>query len=677
MAIVYSLDLRCQNILKMIINNAQGYLKIKDIALENSVSIRSIYYDIEKINDWLKAYNVKEIVIERRRGIIVSSDHALQIKKVLDSSNSDIEYLFTPTQRVQIIVCSIIKKGKALFIEDFMSLCKVSRNTIISDLKAVMAHLEEYHLALHYENKSGYEISGQFIKKVSLFFLFFYELSEYYRKGIIYLDNKEKIYEIDERLNQIEKSLHTKYVSGVLFGLATFCASISENMESFSFALDDTIEIKETKEYQLVKRYCPDFTENIRIYIALHLLGSRLQTVPINLMIDDNDKTYEISKKLVNEFSYIACVEFPKKEAVIAALFAHLKTSLYRYKYGIQLVNPMLEGVKQEYRELFELAKKSCNVLKRELGYPIPDSEIAYITLHFGGFIVDTKETEQELSILIICPNGVSTGKMLKAEVHSLLPHAIKIDTIMLSQFKQNHCYDVVISTVEIPEYHDTLIVHPILTDNDRITILRKCMAYSKEQKAGIDEIMNLAERYMDTEGRLAFRRDLQHYFASFLATANVPRRNFGLGMINHLPANNIMICNNNYNWQEAIVFTSVPLLDSACIEEHYVENIVKKCNAMGPYMFIAENVVLAHAGIDDGVNHLGLSLGIFKQPIYFNAHRKATIILVLATTDQVSHIRILNDIMAIFKDSKNIKTLQCKMKSSEVLAYIQTLLSQ
>lgn len=675
MAIVYNLDLRCQNILKMIIN-AQGYLKIKDIALENGVSIRSIYYDIEKINDWLKTHNVKVIVIERRRGIIVSSDHALEIKKVLDSSNIDIEYLFTPPQRVKIIVCSILKKEKALFIEDFMSLCKVSRNTIISDLKAVIALLEEYQLVLHYENKNGYEISGQFIKKVSLFFLFFYEMSEFYRKGIIYLDNKEKIYEISERLNHIEKLLHTKYVSGVLFGLATFCASITENMESFHFALNDTIEIKETKEYQLVKKYCHDFTEGLRMYISLHLLGSRLQTVPINLMVDGNEHTYELSKKLVDEFSIIACVEFPKKEAVIAALFAHLRTSLYRYKYGIQLVNPMLEGVKKEYRELFELTKKSCNVLKRELGYPIPESEIAYITLHFGGYIVDTKEAKQELSVLIICPNGVSTGKMLKAEIHSLLPHTTKIDTIMLSQFIQNHCYDVVISTVEVPEYLDTLIVHPILTDNDRITILRKCMAYSKEQKAEIDEIMILAQRYMDTEGRLAFRRDLQHYFTSF-STANVPRRNFGLGLINHLTANNIMICNNNYYWQEAIQLISVPLLDSACIEEQYVENIIKKCNIMGPYMFITENVVLAHAGIDDGVNHLGLSLAIFKQPVYFNAHRKATIILVLATTDQVSHIRILDDVMTIFKNNKNIKTLQCKKKPSEVLAYIHTLLIQ
>lgn len=56
-------------------------------------------------------------------------------------------------ERVKIIICSILKRTKPIFIEDFINLCHVSRNTIISDLKVVVTKLQESKLVLTYENK--------------------------------------------------------------------------------------------------------------------------------------------------------------------------------------------------------------------------------------------------------------------------------------------------------------------------------------------------------------------------------------------------------------------------------------------------------------------------------------------------------------------------------------------
>ncbi|MFV0393861.1 MAG: BglG family transcription antiterminator [Coprobacillaceae bacterium] len=676
MGIIYSLDARCQKILQMIMNT-QGYLTISEIAEENRVSKRSVYYDIMKINEWLDSFHIDPIEIERNKGVFVKQTQIKEVKQILHEAIHNIEYLFTPTQRIQIIICSILTKTRELYIEDFIMHCKVSRNTVINDLKIVDRELQKYGLEISYENKVGYRIVGDFTKKVSVFFLYFNDLSEYYRKGAIPLENRERIYQIDEKLNRIEQALETKYVSGVLFALATFMSSIGSRSGKVHFSKKDIEDIMKTKEYTLVNQYFNELQQDHQLYIALHLLGSRLQTIPIDMMIDSEGYTYELATSLVREFSKVACIEFSNEEQVINALFAHLKTSLYRYRYGIQLTNPMLQDIKHEYNELFEITIKACQVLQRELGVPIPDSEIAYITLHFGGFMVDNNGNPASIKILIICPNGVSTGNMLKAEISNLVPQATTIDTIMLSQFDSNHDYDVVISTVEMKKETDILVIHPILTDSDRVMVLRRCMKYSNENKVRVEEIVDIAKNYMSKKDIKLFKKGLENYFTSNSKVHNSPKQSFGFGMLNHLYEENILICNTDYNWQEAIIFASVPLLDNNSIEERYVESIVKKCNEMGPYMFITNNVVLAHAGIKDGVHRLGFSLAKFNTPIHFNEHRKADIIMVLATSDQVSHIRILHDIMAIFSEPKNIDCLLKRNSSKGILQEIENILNK
>ena len=126
---------------------------------------------------------------------------------------------------------------------------------------------------------------------------------------------------------------------------------------------------------------------------------------------------------------------------------------------------------RQEYEELYEITKKSCEYLEKKLGCLISDAEVAYITLHFGAFLTTNQTQKRNLRILIICPNGIGTGNMLRNEVASLVPQATEIVNLPLSQYEENHDFDVVISTVVLPKEKKLIVVHPILTDQDRVTI--------------------------------------------------------------------------------------------------------------------------------------------------------------------------------------------------------------
>lgn len=655
---LYSLDSRCQDILLHLLY-IDGYITIQEISIEKNISKRSVYYDLCKINDWLQSHNIDAITVERKKGICLSTKQCQEIINLLQNVSANSIYLFSPMERVKIIICTILKRSKPVFIEDFINLCHVSRNTIISDLKVVVTKLQESNLNLTYENKEGYVIKGDVIRKRSVFFLMFTNLTDLYKKKIIPLDNEDKIDELYERLKKVESELNADYVSGVLFSIAVFFASLPSRSEVLIFSIRDKIEISQTNEYKLVCKYFSDFNESEQYYLSLHLLGSRLQTIPITLMKESDEESYTLAKALVAEFSRIACVEFDEIEEIEQALFAHLKTSLYRYRYGIQLSNPMLNDIKTQYPELFGITKKACEYLEQQIGVPIPDGEVAYITLHFGGYIEDNRIRKDNLNILIVCPNGISTSNMLRKEVRTLVPHAHQIDVISLSKYNSlKQVYNVVISTVAIEDVQNLIIVHPILTDNDRVMILRKCMVTELKYNIDIKSMIDIARPYIDVRNLERYKQDLINYLSAISAKPLITTPNYGHGIMSYLDEKHVNIINKEMSWQESIYYIGKKLLEENCIENRYIDAIIKKNIDLGPCMFITENVMLAHAKIEDGAINLGVNIGVFHEPIIFNKKKECKIMIFLVAIDQESHLKILNDIMTIFSDKNNINDI-------------------
>ena len=161
MSIVYNLDVRCHEMLKYLLYQ-DGYTSVTQLAEEMKISKRSVYYDIRKINEWLEALELSQLVVERKKGIRIDEEQKAMIRAGLKMIPSELAYAFTPTERVKIIICSILQRNRNLFLDDFMELCQVSRNTTISDVKEAGRIISKYQLQLIYENGKGYHIKGEF-----------------------------------------------------------------------------------------------------------------------------------------------------------------------------------------------------------------------------------------------------------------------------------------------------------------------------------------------------------------------------------------------------------------------------------------------------------------------------------------------------------------------------------
>ena len=362
--------------------------------------------------------------------------------------------------------------------------------------------------------------------------------------------------------------MDVQYVQGTLYTIAVFFSTIDNRSDVVEFSDKEKKEIMDTKEYEMVSMRFPELNESEQLYLALHLLGSRMQSIPVDFMEEHSgQESQRLSKILVNAFSRIAGVGFSKEKELTKALAAHLKISMYRYRYGIQLANPMLENIKSEYGDLFELTARTCKYLEKEIGFPIPEGEIAYITLHFGAFISAGQEKEQKLKILIICPNGVSTANMIWGEIQTLVPDADVVDVCSLKEYNETHDYNVVISTIVIENENDLILVHPILTDNDRMKVLQRCMKYKHKNDMNISNITEIASKYMTDDNLQKFKEELIELFSKNSLKEYVEqKRKPQKGIYEMLEDPYIRIVREEMKWQDAIRISGETLLEDQSI---------------------------------------------------------------------------------------------------------------
>ena len=265
MSIVYNLDVRCHEMLKYLLYQ-DGCTSITQLAEEMNISKRSVYYDIRKINEWMEAQHLSELVVERKKGIRIDDEQKAMIRAGLKMIPSELAYVFTPTERVKIIICSILQRNRNLFLDDFMDFCQVSRNTTISDVKEAGRIISEYQLQLIYENGKGYHIKGDLVRKRSIYFSYFSSIADFYKKGILPLDAPEKVQEFLDRLKDIENALDVQYVQGTLYTIAVFFSTIDNRTDVVEFSKKEKMEIMDTKEYEMVSRRFSDLKESEQLF---------------------------------------------------------------------------------------------------------------------------------------------------------------------------------------------------------------------------------------------------------------------------------------------------------------------------------------------------------------------------------------------------------------------------
>lgn len=672
------LDSRSQSILNELLKTDENnYISITQLSKLLNVSKRSIYYDLCKINDWITTFKLPEINVERSKGLFLDQ---LQKEKLLSLNQDTVSstyYQFLPLERINVIICALLGSNHVINVDQLINLCYVSRNTIIADMNVVKTELAYYDLKVVVEKRNGFRIKGDTIRKRAVFLHYFLLLMPLYMRGVLQFIDYQKVKQILGSLETIESKLNTRYVEGILTSLAALLSLSDNKFDDVSFKDIEIATVVDTREYVYTKEMFPNYPEQEQTYIAIHLLGSRIQVAP-NMSISSrkDQEIFELTRNLITEFERLACIEFSERQEIERSIFVHLKMSIYRYRYGIQIGNPLFEQVKTNYPELFEITKRVMQYVSKSIGVPISDHETAYLTLHFGGHMKSGKLREIKTSVALYCPEGLANLKILQREIEVISNNLIIHPCLTMEELHATiDQVDVVITTTDLSINRPTIKVQPILNETSKSVLMNQLSKYTSINinQNFIDNLLTILSKYVAPSNYNQVKNEITAFYRNHVKGAEYFPGILNPSILEVLHPEDIIICNKKVSWDESIRMTAQPLLNSNKIQAGYVDNMLNNIIQQGPYIYLEPGLAIAHSRPEDGVNSLGLSMGIFSKGVEFSEDLVANVILVLAPIDHETHLKILREIMAFFGVMANFKELISIKSSKEAFSLLKS----
>lgn len=637
--------------------NPQSIQSIQD---QLDISRRTVYYIVNKINDIFYELRMEPINNKRGHGYYLTADQ----KKVVDSilhSDRTLQNL-SPDERVHYLICWMMYPKTNIHIENIMELFDISRNSVFNDLKDLKSEIEKYDVSLYFDIKNGYMINGQvFSKRALLLYYLKILLKKIHYKSIEFLDVSE-VETFYSRLQQISLKMHNEYDDYNLLAIACLLNIVHYVDEKFDFSILELRDLEKTEELYMIDKYFQDLNVHERLYLTIHLLGSKAGSV---IRLDDSQRDiqlFELALHLVDLFERQTSCDISEKNELVNSLYMHFKLSMYYYQLSIQISNTLLEDVKENYGNLYQMIKNLCESMDDEFPFILTDSEISYITMHFGGHLKQVQGKFYALiRVLIVCPSGISTSTLLKKEVEDLYANVTVIAATAaenIAQYKEN--IDFIVSTIDLDTDIPWIKVNAILTKDDKSKIASMMslnMQTYKLNKDNFSGLFSIIQKYVDPIQMKNLKRDVYDYFREGNLIVDVVEEK-QLRLKDIMYRDHLIRIDKDIMWDEAIRLASVPLLKTNIITENYINEMIGLVRDYGPYIVIKNRIAIAHAKTEAGANALGTALLINKKNIQFEDDLNIHYLFVISSSNPKEHLQILKDISMLASDDIDLNAL-------------------
>ena len=655
--------------------NPQSIQSIQD---QLDISRRTVYYIVNKINDIFYELRMEPINNKRGQGYYLTSDQ----KKVVDSilhSDGTLQNL-SPDERVHYLICWMMYPKANIHIENIMELFDISRNSVFNDLKDLKSEIEKYDVSLYFDIKNGYMINGQvFSKRALLLYYLKILLKKIHYKSIEFLDVSE-VETFYSRLQQISLKMHNEYDDYNLLAIACLLNIVHYVDEKFDFSILELRDLEKTEELHMIDKYFQDLNVHERLYLTIHLLGSKAGSV---IRLDDSQRDiqlFELALHLVDLFERQTSCDISEKNELVNSLYMHFKLSMYYYQLSIQISNTLLEDVKENYGNLYQMIKNLCESMDDEFPFILTDSEISYITMHFGGHLKQVQGKFYALiRVLIVCPSGISTSTLLKREVEDLYANVTVIAATAaenIAQYKEN--IDFIVSTIDLDTDIPWIKVNAILTKDDKSKIASMMslnMQTYKLNKDNFSGLFSIIQKYVDPIQMKNLKRDVYDYFREGNLIVDVVEEK-QLRLKDIMYRDHLIRIDKDIMWDEAIRLASVPLLKTNIITENYINEMIGLVRDYGPYIVIKNRIAIAHAKTEAGANALGTALLINKKNIQFEDDLNIHYLFVISSSNPKEHLQILKDISMLASDDIDLNALLDK-NVDEIMEFIKKMVNR
>ncbi|NLZ53627.1 MAG: transcription antiterminator [Thermoanaerobacteraceae bacterium] len=478
------------------------------LAKSLNVSRRTVLRDIPSIFDKLKTYDA---TLETKTGIGISLVGEIKnINRLKEKlALSYIPPKLSPKERQHLIILSLLEHKEPQKLLSFAMKYRVTEATISNDLDACEHIFLKYNLKLMRRPGVGVWVKGpeKGIRQLvtDLFYKNFNEgqlisilkdklptarddagvatsmISDEIKNRLLKLVDANMIEQIEQALKEILDELKFPLADSAYVGLMVHIALAMERLKGGEpICMEGNIlsSLKSSDEFILAEKLGARLEESLGIkipedemgYITMHLLGAKLRTTHAanEFFAQDNFEAAHMAREILTHAGRKLGEDLAGDIITLEGLILHLKPAISRLKLGMDIRNPLLTQLKQDYKELMDVACSSVGSFEKKYGLKVPESEIGYIALHIGAAL--ERKRHKRVPVILACASGIGSAQMLASRLQKELPQINIVDVVSFldlnRSIKKYPYVETVITTVPFEsDSFNVIQVSPLLDE--------------------------------------------------------------------------------------------------------------------------------------------------------------------------------------------------------------------
>lgn len=414
------------------------YVSSDRLADKFHVTGRTIRGDIQEINDILSGQGAA-IKLKRKYGyyIEVTDPPAYErFQEGLEAASADFMELDSSRDRIKYILSMLLFASDYISLDHIMDTVFISKNTLSNYIKNIKRILDKYDLEYISKPGSGIKIIGTeehkrrcimehvitsdndnyitgFTKEERLLFQ---EVNLDYLKQIT-LDELEK--------RNIDISDYN--LKNLIIHLALMITRVKSNHYMTAADIETDYSIM-----AIINSLCGEIESHFditvsrgeRLYMYLHMVA--------NTHMDATDIDDEWLKRSIDESLEIIYKNYNfdlrMDNVLLPNLFRHMKSIFTSKSFGLNIRNPLLNTIKNNYSLAFEISLTAFSQVFDTPPFTLNEEDIGYVAVHIcaaiEGFI---SKGYKKKNVILVCGNGSAALRMLEARLRMSFDGQINI----------------------------------------------------------------------------------------------------------------------------------------------------------------------------------------------------------------------------------------------------------
>ncbi|MFE2776204.1 BglG family transcription antiterminator [Aerococcus urinaeequi] len=597
---------------------------------------------------------------------------------------SDEEMFIDSEDRMKLIFLMTYSKLDELSVFHFQDFFLMSKGTISADIKALRTNLDSFNIELIYNRKLGFYLKGDeiVIRRLAKNFIssmFENQKAKYYLLVWLLQNNMTLYAFVRDYLTQTMHEQKIDFVYGRLDEIVYFLAYTAKRIKEMPLKyMEDQEFLSELAIFPVVDKICFEvFQSDNQIEVA-YMTTILMMIVQGDLADPSFIFILQDAASLIKNFERLAAIHFENYHQLLTNIFYHLVPTYFRIRFGYSLPNPLLLDIKRKYRDIFQI---TMDAFEEVVGKSVivPESEIGYLTILFGGEIyrINKGENYENLSALIVCPSGISSSLILATELENMFPTIQFLKPMSISELSETDAgtYDIIFSTIPLISEKKVYVTKPLMTAYEKNVIINKVqndwilpgvtLPNAEEIIAAIRPYIH----YKEGVNREKLLEVLNHKFTKLFEHKEVEKP-----LLKELiTEDTVTVVNRVEDWKAAITLAANPLLRQGEIEEKYIDAMIQKVEENGPFIHIGPFVALPHARPEEGVNEIGMSILKVDEPVNLldDVAHPIKLFICLAAVDNDTHLKALANLTNILSDEALLDRLVNAINPEAILEVI------